>query len=351
MDEAKLICEFLDERIPGIMAAVGYGSEFDKTKKELDCLKTERKIDRTMRTHSIVSIPSMIKEFSWKKSENQYDYLIFCEDVKSSFVAAMTTLQECNTPTTKIFVNNADNKTITEETNVVYMTYVYVDSIKRYIKIGFCDYYGTLKSMSDFDSIYIPLRLSKKIYVTKTTTEFDLALNLNRATVDFITGLVVPDDVYPLQHHYITAYNLSYGGDSRNGFAEDPAKVRKLIKKQEAYLNEYYAQYPLYTQFVRCDCNGAIIMVKKNIPNDWFCYLPTSLQNEVRKIGLEHSTLETKEEKELLSKTITNYFHTRTKLESSIEPIRGLGSNGVLNSMAYLTRKLSKARNKWLKNH
>jgi len=104
MDEAKLICEFLEERIPGIVAAVGYGSEFDKTAEELDSLKTERKMDRTMRAHSIIALPSMVEEFSWKKNENQYDYLIFCEDVKSSFVAAMTTIKECNTPTTKMFV-------------------------------------------------------------------------------------------------------------------------------------------------------------------------------------------------------------------------------------------------------
>jgi len=344
MDEAKLICEFLEERIPGIVAAVGYGSEFDKTAEELDSLKTERKMDRTMRAHSIIALPSMVEEFSWKKNENQYDYLIFCEDVKSSFVAAMTTIKECNTPTTKMFVNHVDSKKITAETNVVYMTYIYVESIKRYIKVGFCDYYGTIKSMSEFDSIYIPLRLSKNVYVTKTTPEFDLALNANRKTVDLITGLVIPEEVYPLERHYITAYNLSYGGDSRNGIAEDPAKVDKLIKQQENYLKENYAQSPLYTQFIRCDFNGVKIMVKKEIPQEWFSLLPLSLKNEIKKVGLENSNLETDEEREILSQTISNYIHQRTKLESKIEPIRGIGSNGVLNSMAYLSRKLGKAR-------
>lgn len=346
MNEAKLIYEFLEERIPGIMAAVGYGSEFDKTKEELENLKTERKMDRTMRTHSIISLPAIIEELLWKKSENQYDYLIFCEDVKTSFVAAMTTLQECNTPTTKQFISHVNEKTITEETNVVYMTYVYVESIKRYIKIGFCDYYGTLKSIYELDSVYIPLRLSKKTYVTKTTPEFDEALKLNRATIDFITGLVIPEDIYPIEHHYITAYNLSYGGDSRNGFAEDPTKVNKLIKKQESYLNENYAKAPIYTQIIRCDINGTHVMVKKNIPTNWFNILPINLQTIVKNVGLENSNLESYEERLLLSQTIIDYFHKRTSLESKIEPIRGLGSNGILNCVAYLSRKLSKARNK-----
>lgn len=336
MDKAKIIYDFLKSQIPGILVAIGYGSEFDKTDEELQLFKTDRKVDRTMRSHSLVAIPSIIDEFNWKKTENQYDYLIFVEDVKEAFLTAMSNLEECNTPTTKLFINSVDEKTITEETNVVYMTYVYVKPLQRYIKIGFCDYYGTISSMYTASSVYIPLRLSKKTFVAKSTVEFDIAMARNRKTIDFIAGLITPKDIYPLEEHFLAVYNLSYGGDRRNGIAEDPEKVKTLINRQRDYLNKNYAQAP---HFERCGET-----VKKKIPKFWIDYLPEELQKEILKVGLANCALQTEGEKEALAKVILEYYHKRTKLESLIEPVRGLGSNGVLNSMAYLSRKLSKAR-------
>lgn len=341
MTEAKLIYNYLQERIPGIEVFIGYGSEFSKSSEQLEKLKTERKLER--RHFKGITLPfATINEILWKKDEDQYDCLILCDSVREAFTEGLKVFPECHTERIAAGIDSKEDDDLTKHTNVIYMTYVYIEPIKRYIKIGFCDYTETLNSMITFDSQYIPFRLLKKCYITKSTPMFDDALYVCRGSFDLVAALLEPELYEPLSNHYERVYGSSYKNDVRNGIAEAPDKLEKLLANQEEHLDKYYGRI-MHTREV-CEIDGiSMEYVKKKIPRNWYFLLPEAFKNVVRSIKLVYSDLSSYEDRVKLAAAFSEYIDERNKLESRTQPLRGLHSTGVVNTVAYGLRKINKA--------
>ena len=341
MTEAQLIYKYLEERIPGIEVFVGYGSEFSKSNEQLETLKTERKLER--RNFKGITLPfATLNEILWKKDEDQYDCLILCDSVREAFITGLMAFPECHTERICAGISSKDDKELTRNTNVIYMTYVYIEPIKRYIKIGFCNYVDTLNSMITFDSGYIPFRLLKKCYITKSTPMFDDALEVCRSSFDLVAALLEPELYEPLSSHYERVYGSSYKNDVRNGIAEAPDKLEKLISNQEDHLDKHYGKIIHSKETAEID-GIPIEYVRKKIPRNWYFLLPEAFQNVARKVHLAYSDLSSYEDRVKLANAFSEYIDERNKLESRTQPLRGLHSTGVVNTVAYGLRKINKA--------
>ena len=345
MNEAEVIYNYLKNKIPGIEVLVGYGSEFDKDSKTLAKKRTKRKLDKCHGNKSLVSPVRGISEIKWKKSEDQYDCLALCQDVKESFLHGLIAFPECRTSHITEHIVKHDSEELTRHTNVIYMTYVYVEPLKRYIKIGFCDYINTLDSMITFKSQYIPFRMTKKLYVPKSTPMFDDALMVCRTSFDIVAGLLTPELTYPLAQHFDLVYGASYNGDHRNGIAEDAGKVGKLIRNQEDYVDSQYGRAAMYERELHEYTNGERTwLIHKTIPNNWYSLLPEEFQTVAKKTGLRTSRLATYEDRKKLADAFNSHINKRNKLESFVQPVRGELSTGTVNTVAYGLRKLGKAQ-------
>lgn len=341
MKEAKLIYDYLNERISGIEVFIGYGSEFSKSRQQLEKLKTERKIER--RKFKGIAIPfATLSEIAWKKNEDQYDCLILCDSVRESFIDGLKAFPECHTKRIAAGISSKADEDLTRHTNVIYMTYVYIEPIKRYIKIGFCDYFDTLNSMVTFDSQYIPFRLLKKCYIAKSTPVFDDALDVCRSSFDLVAALLEPELSEPLSKHYERVYGSSYKNDVRNGIAEAPDKLEKLLANQTEHLDKYYGKI-IHTRETREIDGIPTEYIIKKIPKDWYLLLPESFQNVARDAGVAYSDLSLYEDRVKLAEAFSDYIDQRNKLESRTQPLRGLHSTGVVNTVAYGLRKINKA--------
>lgn len=343
MDAASLIYEELESKIPGIEVFVGYGSEFDKSKDDLNKKKTNRKAYRN-KFRGLTAPIGAIREIMWKSKEDEYDCLILCDNVKEAFLSGLESFPDCYTPCIEKYISESEDGELTKNTNVIYMTYVYIESLKRYIKIGFCDYFDTLNSMITFDSQYIPFRLLKKNYVIKSTPMFDDALEVCRSSFDVVAGFLNPELTETLETHNRNLYGASYSNDVRNGIAEDPHKLDKLLKNHADFVFETYGMAHMYTRELHEYQNGERKwLLHKKIPNNWFNLFPEAYQKVVRKAGLLGCDLSRYKDRERLANYLAEYISERNKLESRTQPLRGLHSTGLVNTAAYGLRKINKA--------
>lgn len=346
MNVAKIIYEYLADKIPGIEVFIGYGSEFDKSEKELILKRTNRKARRS-EFAGLMAPVGAIKELTWKPKEDEYDCLILCDDVREAFLHGLASFPDCSTGRIEKYISNSESESLTSETNVIYMTYVYIEPLKRYIKIGFCDYLSTLNSMITFDSLYIPFRLSKKNYVVKSTPLFDDGLKAFRHFFDNVIGFLNPDLVEPLSSFNERVYGISYKGDIRNGVAEAPDKIKKLLENHGDFVNETYGRSTMYKRELHEYPNGEkSCLIHKEIPTDWFDYLPECFQKVVREAGLVGCDLSRDKDRESLAVAFNEYIASRTKIESRVQPRRGFHSTGFVNTFSYGLRKIKKANGK-----
>lgn len=347
MSEANELYNYLNERIPGIEVFIGYGSEFDKSKEELAKKQTKRKVERDKKANFFVSTINAFKRLNWMKQEDQYDCLILCDDVKSSFQRALEAFPERETPRVTKYVKNNTSEEMIKDTGVVYMTYIYIEPLQRYTKIGFCNYEKTIESMLTFDNLYIPFRLSKRIYIPKTTEIFDEVLEYCRTSLDIVAGFLNPNVCYPLSDHYRQVYEISYDGDKRTGLAEDVDKVSKLLERQEEYIRQTYGRSRLYARYLCEYPNGEKTwLIHKNIPENWFDLLPHFFKEKVEKAGLKNSSLISSEDRIKLADVLKKHIRERNKIESVVQPIRGSYSTGGINTIAYGLRKIKKTHQK-----
>lgn len=278
----ELINEFLNKR-PDVVASFGYGSGVFKQlgydKKEI------AQID-------LILIVSDIKKWHQENiKKNPQDY---------SFIGK------------RFFLNSNLNK-IKGITGITYQSNIkYKNNLFKY---GVIEYNDFVRHMRNWDSFYVPGRFQKPILIIKSNYTIDNLIVENRRNACKIALLCLKEK--KIKDLYLTICGLSYAGDTRMKFAENPKKVDNIVGASFDKFKEMYKFDDLYK------INGEEIEYKINL-ND----LPLSLEEYIKNDKTKEKILE--------------YLYKLNKKESKLQTIKGIKTNGIVKSAKYGFAKIMK---------
>jgi hypothetical protein len=202
-------------------------------------------------------------------------------------------------------------------------------------KVGVIESRRALSRLRNWqNSYYIPGRLQKPVKILYRSSESIYDSFQSSLEVNLINGLRAA--VISLPHDHAEGFNLeqlftglvrlSYIGDIRIAFAENPHKVQNIVKAQSALLTEMYSPY--FNAVGVTEVSPGVFKSTKEPLELWKSLPPSFTQNSGRLSDPRSS---------LISRLSRINFR-----ESSYQAFAGVGTSGVSNSLKYLVRKVSK---------
>ena len=226
----------------------------------------------------------------------------------------------------KLFFKYASVSKLKGLTGITYLSNIKEDgSIYKYGTIEKNDLVSYLETWNSF---YLPGRFQKRILPIIDSKEIEVANEKNRNAVLLVALLTLPMNRNKLIDVYTGICGLSYLGDTRMKFAENPRKVLNIVEGSYDSLNEIYGKECPYFKILK---DEKIEIAREKIIKD-ISLLPSGL--------LEY--LENEKDLQVVREKIISYFTELNKKESSKQTLKGLFTNGIIRSIQYASKKVMK---------
>jgi translocator assembly and maintenance protein 41 len=295
MENTQNIKKFVMNR-PKVVAAYGYGSGVFKQSGYTD------------------------------KDKPQIDLILVVDDLKKWHLENMKKNPRDYSFTGKLFFKYASVSKLKGLTGITYLSNIKEDgSIYKYGTIEKNDLVSYLETWNSF---YLPGRFQKRILPIIDSKEIEVANEKNRNAVLLVALLTLPMNRNKLIDVYTGICGLSYLGDTRMKFAENPRKVLNIVEGSYDSLNEIYGKECPYFKILK---DEKIEIAREKIIKD-ISLLPSGL--------LEY--LENEKDLQVVREKIISYFTELNKKESSKQTLKGLFTNGIIRSIQYASKKVMK---------
>lgn len=295
MENTQNIKKFVKNR-PKVVAAYGYGSGVFKQSGYTD------------------------------KDKPQIDLILVVDDLKKWHLENIKKNPRDYSFTGKLFFKYASVSKLKGLTGITYLSNIKEDgSIYKYGTIEKNDLVSYLETWNSF---YLPGRFQKRILPIIDSKEIEVANEKNRNAVLLVALLTLPMNRNKLIDVYTGICGLSYLGDTRMKFAENPRKVLNIVEGSYDSLNEIYGKECPYFKILK---DEKIEIAREKIIKD-ISLLPSGL--------LEY--LENEKDLQVVRKKIISYFTELNKKESSKQTLKGLFTNGIIRSIQYASKKVMK---------
>ena len=295
MENTQNIKKFVMNR-PKVVAAYGYGSGVFKQSGYTD------------------------------KDKPQIDLILVVDDLKKWHLENMKKNPRDYSFTGKLFFKYASVSKLKGLTGITYLSNIKEDgSIYKYGTIEKNDLVSYLETWNSF---YLPGRFQKRILPIIDSKEIEVANEKNRNAVLLVALLTLPMNRNKLIDVYTGICGLSYLGDTRMKFAENPRKVLNIVEGSYDSLNEIYGKECPYFKILK---DEKIEIAREKIIKD-ISLLPSGL--------LEY--LENEKDLQVVREKIISYFTELNKKESSKQTLKGLFTNGIIRSIHYASKKVMK---------
>lgn len=295
MENTQNIKKFVMNR-PKVVAAYGYGSGVFKQSGYTD------------------------------KDKPQIDLILVVDDLKKWHLENMKKNPRDYSFTGKLFFKYASVSKLKGLTGITYLSNIKEDgSIYKYGTIEKNDLVSYLETWNSF---YLPGRFQKRILPIIDSKEIEVANEKNRNAVLLVALLTLPMNRNKLIDVYTGICGLSYLGDTRMKFAENPRKVLNIVEGSYDSLNEIYGKECPYFKISK---DEKIEIAREKIIKD-ISLLPSGL--------LEY--LENEKDLQVVREKIISYFTELNKKESAKQTLKGLFTNGIIRSIQYASKKVMK---------
>ena len=202
-------------------------------------------------------------------------------------------------------------------------------------KVGVIETTRALSRLRNWDSsFYLPGRLQKPVQLLHFSSDsvresYESASEMNLRSALRAAIISLPPDQFAgfsLEQLFTALVRLSYMGDIRMAFAENPHKVHNIVKGQLGLLKELYS--PHFDTVGVSEVSPGIFKSRKQPGELWSSLPPSFIQNS-RNVTDPRATL-------------TATLSRINARESTYQALAGVGTSGVTNSLKYLVRKVSK---------
>lgn len=298
MENIRKLEEFISKR-PKVKAAYGYGS-------------------------------GVFKQTGYtEKDKPQIDLILVVRDLKQWHLENMRKNPHDYSFMGKLYYKYASINSLKGKTGITYLSNI--EENGSVYKFGTIEEKDLLKYLNTWESFYIPGRFQKRILPIIESEKISDMNQKNRENVLLTALLTLPDSKNNLIDVYTQICGLSYLGDTRMKFAENPRKVLNIVEGSYDSFLEIYGKGNSY--FTVNKKNEVKIDYKKLLSD--IHKLPICLYQYLEKNIEEYNIEEVR-------KKILAYFTELNKLESSKQTIKGLWTNGPVRSIQYAFQKVLK---------
>lgn len=264
-----------------------------------------------------------------EKDKPQIDLILIVDDLKKWHLENMKLNPKDYSFTSKLFFKNAPISKLKGNTGIVYLSNI--EENGSVYKYGTIEEEDLIHYLDTWESFYLPGRFQKRILPVIENKKIDKINQKNRENVLFIALFTLPQGKYKLVDVYTQICGLSYLGDTRMRFAENPRKVLNIVEGSYENFKDIYGTNNSYFKTNKKDeVTIDFDKLMKDINK-----FPDSL---LKYLGEDND----KVNRDAISKRILDYFTELNKKESSKQTIKGLFSNGIVRSIKYASKKVLK---------
>lgn len=199
-------------------------------------------------------------------------------------------------------------------------------------KYGVIEYFDFLEQLRTWESFFIAGRFQKPVLPMKTNTLLDDAIYYNRKKALYTSLLTLIPAAISLNEVYENLCSLSYNGDFRMGFAENPRKVSNIVLGNLSLFKEIYG---IGNKYFEIDREGRVIKNENTLLED-INTLPSSLLEYLESCSCKCQDLQE------VRKYILTYLTNMNQLESREQILKGVKTNGIPRSICYTGAKVMK---------
>ena len=262
------------------------------------------------------------------KDKPQIDLILIVDDLRKWHEENMKLNKKDYSMMGRHFFKTADIEKLKGKTGITYVSNIKENgSVYKYGTIEEADFKKYLKTWKSF---YLPGRFQKNVYPIIETPEIKKLIDENREQAFLLSTYLQKEKIVTKKDILVTLCGLSYLGDTRMKFAENPRKVLNIV---EGSFNEFDKIYKLNKKYTEELANGTIEIkhdkIKEDIEN-----LPKSL--------VDYLGMDTILNDDIIKNKILEYFENLNKVESSTQTIKGIYTNGICRSIKYASKKVLK---------
>lgn len=298
MEVKEEIEQFLEKR-PNTVCAFGYGS-------------------------------GVFRQSGYSSSDKpQIDLILAVEDIRMWHLENMKKNPGDYSFTGKVFYSNASKNTIKGFNGITYQSNIkqQVDNETQMFKYGVIEVSDLEHQLKSWNRFYLAGRFHKNILKIKCNKNMDELIDQNRKYA-LITALYFLPDESTLTELYEKIVGLSFIGDTRMRFFENPNKIKNIVSKAK---DEFDALYAFPNPFFEIVEGERIRINRKEVMSE---PLPAYLAYSLTELP--------KDDLQKLRDGIENFLKEKNKCESTKQTIHGLSTNGILRSSNYVFQKLKK---------
>ena len=263
------------------------------------------------------------------KDKPQIDMIFVVENLKEWHLENIKLNPNDYSFSSKLYFKNASNSKLKGNTGIVYLSNI-VENNSVY-KYGTIEEKDLEKYLDTWESFYLPGRFQKTILPIIESKNIEKMNKKNRESVLFTALLTLPEGKNKLIDVYTQICGLSYLGDTRMKFAENPRKVLNIV---EGSFNIFKDIYGTSNDYFKTNKKEEITIDYKKLMKDI---------NKLPKCLLEYLKENIKKQDiNIIREKILTYFTELNKNESSKQTIKGLYSNGIIRSIKYASQKVLK---------
>ena len=261
------------------------------------------------------------------KDKPQIDLIFVVDDLKTWHKQNIKLNRKDYSFTGRLFFKFAPVTKLKGNTGITYLSNIKEnDAVYKY---GTIEEKDLLEYLDTWDSFYLPGRFQKTIYPIKETKELKEKIEINREKALLLAAYLQEEKETTKKDLLVTLCSLSYMGDTRMKFAENPRKVLNIVEGSFDVFDKLYKFDKRYFK-----SKGDKIIIDKELVFKELSTLPSGLYEYIKDDILKPDYV--------LKKKIIEYFTELNKVESTKQTIKGLETNGFGRSINYAFKKILK---------
>ena len=211
----------------------------------------------------------------------------------------------------------------------------YVSDVKgndgNTFKYGVVENSDFQRGLCTWDNMFLVGRFHKPILdvMSNETVREVIAQNRDRA---FRVACILSNPVTDKESVFRILCGLSYMGDARMRFAENPHKVRNIVKGNFPNLEKIYMFNEPYVKLLN---NGTVLIDHYRLLEE-VLELPECLVDYLAEVGTNLKDLEE------VRSHILEYVINHNRIESKAQIVEGIKTNGIIRSVPYAISKVKK---------
>lgn len=219
--------------------------------------------------------------------------------------------------------------------NITYVSDIRDNEAENLFKYGVVEKDDFQRSLSTWDNMFLVGRFHKPILEVISDEILSDVIASNREKA-FRIACILSDPITNKEAIFKMLCGLSYLGDMRMKYAENPNKVKNIVNSNFFYLEKIYSFDKSYISFIGDD----VIFISHEQLLLEILELPDCLVDYLAEYNTDIRNLE-----EVRSR-ILEYIVNHNSIESKAQIFEGIKTNGIVKSIPYALCKVRKKINK-----